>query len=145
MWCVWTCQGTRGQVAQMLKTTASRGRWPESTRFVWDSQVVVSVNRQPDVHICVLHLYHQATQNQWKLLFLLTEIVSVALFLSLCSLCRVSVWIKDPSTWSGHLWVGTLQDCLLLLTPLICAASPWCARQVKPEDVWCSNCLLEQV
>lgn len=63
-----------------------------------------------------------------------------------CSLCRVSVWIKDPSTWLGHRWVATLQGCTLPATLPTCLEPRWFARQVNSADIcfpWCFSFYLQ--
>lgn len=68
-----------------------------------------------------------------------TDKVNVTCFFSLlskllfplCSLCRVSVWIKGHSTcWEGR-WVGMLRECTPPSILLTCLASPWPARLVN--------------
>lgn len=59
---------------------------------------------------------------------------------SVCSLCRASVWIKDHSIWSVDQWEGTLPGCTLPITQLTWPASPWFARQVNSADVSPTSC-----
>lgn len=63
-------------------------------------------------------------------------------FVPLCSLCRVSVWIKDLSTWPGNRWGGALQACTLSNIPPTFPASPWFAQQVNSPD-FCFSVFLQ--
>ncbi len=75
----------------------------------------------------VLMLWYSTNWTEAK------HLITLCLCLCVCSLWRVLVWIKDPSTWPGHRWVGTSQGCMLPFTLLTCPVLPWFAQQVNKQ------------
>lgn len=111
MWCVWTCQDTRGPVAPERRTTSSRVRSSGFTRFAEESVE----------------------------LFKLSGFLNMCLWLCVCvcSLCRALVWIRDPSIWLEDPWVGMSLASMLPLTPHTCPASLWLVQQVEQMSDLC--------
>lgn len=64
---------------------------------------------------------------------------SPSLCVSVCSLYRALVWIRDPSIWLADRWVGISLASMLPLTPNSCPASLWFAQQVKQMSDLCGR------